>query len=544
MTDLLATLQIDMNFRRLSFVRNSIKNLIDLNDLKINEKDDCREIKVFVVPKDIKFMNIFKPMEVKLSFKPEVAQNPREFCETCVVVDPKDSSSITKQIAFNSGCSEKECRTDLKITGKYLDIDDPFILGSSNNITVSFSITNAHENAYITKLFVEVPSQVHFFKIPQHCAFEEAIMICDVNDGRNIKTGETFNETFNIDTTQFQGKAITILAKVTSEGIEEFPDDNKFKLVLNLTEFSNIEQSVTLSNRTMFVYTNSLNDTLYYEYRIFNAGPSSVNLVITMDFPIMFKTTKMRLFECLIGKLKMSVSYNYEDFPVNWEENDSENLLNMCLTKNRNGSITYTGVNDEGEAKRNRRSTETFEPIVMDNDAKNNLMKNITTFIECGNLDENNSEGITKCIRVHFNVQDFKARAEPITINLKFTMIINDMDNAFGNDKIIYVAPNLMLHRKGDEGHENLNIMIQQIAHTVIYRLVKNEIPIWIYIISCFIAILLFILITYCLYKRGFFRRKKKEELKQLIRESRRISKRQIDDMLKKLEAKPEAKLD
>lgn len=56
-------------------------------------------------------------------------------------------------------------------------------------------------------------------------------------------------------------------------------------------------------------------------------------------------------------------------------------------------------------------------------------------------------------------------------------------------------------------------------SYTVITKYLIITTPIWVYVVSIMGGLLVLILLTYGLYKMGFFRREKKEELQKLARQ-------------------------
>lgn len=79
---------------------------------------------------------------------------------------------------------------------------------------------------------------------------------------------------------------------------------------------------------------------------------------------------------------------------------------------------------------------------------------------------------------------------------------------------------NTKLHRVG-EGKMNVTITN---PFTVINASPITDTPCWIIVISIICGILLLILVIFILYKLGFFKRAKKEEIKTFRRESRRMT--------------------
>lgn len=67
--------------------------------------------------------------------------------------------------------------------------------------------------------------------------------------------------------------------------------------------------------------------------------------------------------------------------------------------------------------------------------------------------------------------------------------------------------------------------------YTIVYEKFKSKTPIWIYVVSIIVGLLILILMCYCFYKLGFFKRTQKEELEKMVRESRNITSEQAEEL-------------
>lgn len=67
--------------------------------------------------------------------------------------------------------------------------------------------------------------------------------------------------------------------------------------------------------------------------------------------------------------------------------------------------------------------------------------------------------------------------------------------------------------------------------YTIVYEKLSSSSPVWIWIVSTIVGILVLILLCYALYKLGFFKRSHKEELERLTRESRNISAEEAEEL-------------
>jgi fumarate reductase subunit D len=77
---------------------------------------------------------------------------------------------------------------------------------------------------------------------------------------------------------------------------------------------------------------------------------------------------------------------------------------------------------------------------------------------------------------------------------------------------------------------QSLNVTLTN-PFTKIYAHSSQPISLWIMVVSIIGGLLTLLIIVFALFKAGFFKRAKKEELKQIIRHSKMISAQELDDL-------------
>lgn len=95
---------------------------------------------------------------------------------------------------------------------------------------------------------------------------------------------------------------------------------------------------------------------------------------------------------------------------------------------------------------------------------------------------------------------------------------------------IFLYKTNTKLQRGGDEDLRTLKVTMSN-PYTIVYEKLSSSTPIWIWVVSAIVGILVLILLCYALYKLGFFKRSQKEELERLTRESRNISAEEAEEL-------------
>lgn len=78
----------------------------------------------------------------------------------------------------------------------------------------------------------------------------------------------------------------------------------------------------------------------------------------------------------------------------------------------------------------------------------------------------------------------------------------------------------MWLERAGNSEANTMNITVSNPYIIITEKMSSASTPIWIFLVSSLVGIIVFIGISYILYKIGFFKRTQKEKLEKLKRES------------------------
>lgn len=204
----------------------------------------------------------------------------------------------------------------------------------------------------------------------------------------------------------------------------------------------------------------------------------------------------------------------------------------------------YTGAVDEYTSSY-RISVDKEDPTLV------NLPKNRTIVHDCS------SELLDDCIEANFVIHNFRPGSEPITLSMNFSLDLTKFGKHFLISKLVAVynaiflfyhvfcladqifsptqnifvyKTNVKFSRAGDESMRTLKITTRN-PYTIVYEKLTSKTPIWIWIVSTIVGLLLLIILCYTLYRLGFFNRTQKEELERLTRESTRITAEEAEEL-------------
>lgn len=104
---------LDPEYNRALFKEDNL-NTKDIYS-KIETLENCRN---FTIKLERLFFEIYKPIKLQMIYELEnKIGSSTEFCEQCVMVDPKVSNIIESEIPIATGCVKEICVADLSVSG-------------------------------------------------------------------------------------------------------------------------------------------------------------------------------------------------------------------------------------------------------------------------------------------------------------------------------------------------------------------------------------------------------------------------------------------
>ncbi|XP_065084513.1 integrin alpha-PS3 [Ochlerotatus camptorhynchus] len=530
---------------------------------KINYDDFCQEYDVKVKPS---FADIYKPITIEFTYK-VVSNIPTnsEFCDRCVMTDPTAVNTIYEKLSFKTGCAGETCIAELKLSAAWLDITSPYIIGSTRTAALQYVVENSGENAFLPQLNVTLPSLLSLAKLPSHCKLtnlnDGLNLLCDLNNGLPLRMDATTKMTLVLDMTKLEGKSFSIDAEVFSTSEETNRDDNTLLSSVVLQEFSEIEVVSKASVTEVNLEAQRGNINVTYQIQVMNNGPSSLrDLTFTLKVPLVYyKPSSADVLNIInFNDIQISGYYNYKHLDFTWTKDnvilipnvkeystqppEVDNFYKQSMdfdmlsagphsnpisddsgfSSRRRRSVPaqfnrYT--NQLSQHSRVRRSLSTVNPAIL-----TGLPENRTLFFHCS------QEVQIDCADVSVQISNFKPGNIPIVINMQFELNLDLVAESFLEREDIFALQILSeLQKMEDEEGVGFSVARNN-PFTVVYKYAIASTPIWVYIVSAISGLLLLVLISYGLYKAGFFKRATKEEIEKLHRESARMNPPQDTD--------------
>lgn len=536
---------------------------------KINYDDFCQEFDVRVKPS---FADIYKPIMIEFSYK-VISNIPTnsEFCEHCVMTDPAVASTVTEKISFKTGCAGETCIAELNLKAAWVDLSSPYIIGSTRTASLQYDVINTGENAFLPQLNVTLPSLITLAKLPSHCKLtnlnDGLNLLCDLNNGLALKTYALTKMILVLDMSRLEGKSFSINAEVFSTSEETNKEDNALETTVELQEFSEIEVVGKSSVSEVNLQRQSGKINVTYQIQVMNNGPSSLrDLTFALKVPLVYhKPSSADVLKIVsFNDIHINGYYNYKNLDFTWTQNnvilipnpveystqppEVDNLykasMDFSLLSGQSHSDPSSDDSANYQTRRRRRSAPTFSDLhfnkytnqltqhsrprrslpTVNPDILNGLPTNRTLYFSC------DSPMFIECAEVSVQIANFKPGNVPILIDLQFELNLDAVAESFLEREDI-LALQILSELRKLEDEEGVGFSVaKNNPFTVVYKYAIESTPIWVYIVSTIGGLLLLVLISYGMYRAGFFKRTKKEEFEKLHRESVRMNQTQDTD--------------
>ncbi|XP_016952949.1 integrin alpha-PS3-like [Drosophila biarmipes] len=499
-------IRISMDMRA-TFTENQSSKMIFKANAGLVEQ--CRIFEIQVIRKSVR-----TPIELEMNYElaKKVPQSG-EFCESCATVDPADLNSFTQKLVFSTGCANEVCVVDLQLKSE--DFGPTYVLGSTATLRLKYEITNYGETAFLPQFNVTSSAHLPFAQIPGNCKVDESVMTCDLNHGQPLAKGDTDSVSISFDVSQLGGQWLIISAAVFSEGNEKNSADNKQTNKINLRELTELDVSGVQKSNQVDLDDSRNSVEIINSYEIKSNGPSTVDqLTASFYLPVAYKKADSTEVQNIINisSLKILATHDSQLLPIKFYDYNNKPLV---LNTTENSTQNEQKEDDQIVRSPTRRRRNPKEPAASLRQhalvETHDLPTNRATVFSCQDINR------TICVRAEMIVQLRPDRA--ISLNVSFRV---DLSEVVGSWEYFVLSTDLELLKKGDPTSSSL-VINKNIKPNVIFRHLKAEPPTWYIIWSLLSGFLLLSAITYSLYKLGFFKRTKRDELNRLIRQSVKV---------------------
>lgn len=462
-------------------------------------------------------------LRTDLDYEAMAVERNTMFCKNCPIIDPHSSQNVNKSVHFVVDCgSDNICSSDLTIEARVLENTDPkpvIIIGQHNTLTLDVTIRNRGETAYAPVLSVSLPPEVSIVK-KDICdiqnddqeEFTNTTLQCEL--GNSIKMHKAVNIRIKVDVKRIplNTSSLNVYFEVGTFSTEVNDVDNE----LNLTIFFKAESDIGISGLTddeLIRYTeDKISASFVHTYYVSNYGPSPVDEIdIYLYIPVAVDGRNG-----LVDFLSVT----------NLEVDRSEMAV---VPRNCSGSSIKYDLNNN--TKRSKRSA--FD---QNDEAKTEKSEN-SSFSNLRGMDKRSVGGsasasssgrrgdhVLNCQTVE--CEEIHCVAGPFPNPQKYTKLVlsAELDLAILNSAIdswnrIELTTKGKISMRGPKANPE-KFPDETTVETVLVKpgpLPPREVEKWIIIVSVIVGIILLIIILFALIKIGFFKRQKREKMRDMM---------------------------
>ncbi|KAK9875399.1 hypothetical protein WA026_007793 [Henosepilachna vigintioctopunctata] len=455
-----------------------------------------------------------KPGRKIVRDKPEGIDN---FCKDCAVYDDLDPEEpVVAQIPFRFGCGkDKTCDSEIEFESSFRGVgvsNNSFVLDAAHTISMDTIVKNLGEKAYLLKVQVDFPhfSRPLYKTIPPLCVKVDNGLICDVADPLN--ENETANLPIELDMNRkFESEVLDINVSIST--ISQNKNLNFKSVQLKLENEADISIAGN-SDEQSYSYGNATTKKVPFKqiYQISKTDRSTVyEMAFKIRIPYAFKTKSGNVTFLSLYEPKES----FADGKSLRFESNIPYIQEMKIEDN------METVNDFENRK--RRDVNSNDVVISDinipsrNITDNYHVEKLESLPEKDTFDINcNMENII-CGEVSGWAGPFKGRKSDAIFMLSMILDIEALEDKITQEWIRYTTI-------GEVVSKDPKFLAQSGKRpdkTDVSSLFKNDrsekrIALWIIISSAALGLIILLLFSVALAKVGFFKRAKKEELKNL----------------------------
>lgn len=509
------------------------------------KKNECKEYRVQIEELNQDFS---KPIELRMQYELIETSNGDKFCKSCAVVDPRKPSSVTSTLPYATGCAKDDmCTPNLSITAEFINLKTPLIIGSQLTVTLSVSVRNSGEPAYLAYAVISLPASCPLVRVPKTCKISDGDaktastapakeLRCLMDNPLRKGMKKTVDLVLDVRSVESGTENLVFNLLAKSAGIELTPQDNINNLTLPLKTQADIDMSGH-PNVKEIVYSRRSDSKeehadFSHTFMMVNFGPSSLKVVdLEFKIPVSYRS---------VDKLIQihGIQARHDTGTINCQTSDrrsasNRKLLNIYVnnsepenTTEEIASVTdYTPVEYENipEISNSSESEDTPQGIRVLNiesdlaEPKPQHPTERTLSVDCKDPE-------TTCVNVRCMIYGPIRSMSRAIVSFNMSATYEDLESALGNKEIILFSTTGKVNIKSPSNIEQKeeNKYTAFVTTTFLGPLKEDAFDYVILGLAVGGAVLLFVIILTILFLCGFFRRKRPEELYKALVEKKK----------------------
>lgn len=294
-------------------------------------------------------------------------------------------------------------------------------------------------------------------------------------------------------------------ASVSSAGNESIKENNFVTDTIDVVEFSELEVYGKSSRTHLNMNDLSLFDkhNLSQAMQITNTGPSKLKaLNLIVKFPTAYFCLEGQKWLKILENITIAASYEGVELPV-IEFKKVEDTTTESPMIEEDPYYKYS-------KKRKREAIDEPETSSI----VDHLPEKKSLILTCRDFSEQ-----IECTEYLFEVKNVQVSGNPIAFVINFAIHPESLQAMALEEKdLLLVETSTYIQKPGDEGDLEIKVSVQQMPYFIIFKSFDTFLSIWFILGAVLAGLLLLAVISYLLFKFGFFRRNKKEELERLTK--------------------------
>ncbi|XP_050694208.1 integrin alpha-PS4-like [Eriocheir sinensis] len=471
------------------------------------------------------------------------------------ITDPYAPNSTETVVSIAKGCAEEVCKVDMFTKVAFLDGNNSsVVIGKINRLEVT--VSNKGEHAYLPSLMVTLEPPLVVVQPPHQCIFHSSELVCNLtNPLKSSNEPERVEVSIQVDPGQMTDDITHTHLEVIVEGVgdEQDPSDNILALDLQLAmqaelelHGSSMEEQVAYKHKENDLIVANNNLKFNHTYVLIKKGPTSLEAIdLVVDVPISFSDGQ-RFVTAERKGVKFSSAFNcsWSDDGVSEGTEGSVHLATDSpgsddgVSDGTEGSVhlaTDSPGSDDGVSDGTEGSVQvaTDSPGSGDDaggdgggggggggDLSTHDEKVVKALsgAEIGTQFFTCSSDAIVCAQLTCHMERWIEYSESarVTVELEVDLAVlaahisvqgGAVLGSSGTATIQGLSPHLAFIG-------NREVMGNAVTHIQPENLAGRGVPWWVILLAILVGLLLVTLLAYALYKKGFFKRKKLEEMK------------------------------
>ncbi|KAK4312791.1 hypothetical protein Pmani_015803 [Petrolisthes manimaculis] len=516
---------LDPEFNRALFSSDN-NNIHNFTEILTRGQEKC-------LPKPVSIRNLrmFPHEPIVLMVDLQLMELTSQSLIEQAVADPSTIQRVVSRVNIATGCEvfrNKTCRTDMRLEANF-DKYKPqkkFLVGGGEKVKVKMSVFNTDEPAFLPILLVDVDSPLALF-LPSStvCSFPEAdntqrtSLVCQLANPIHKENKDTVE--VELDTSQLTDSlsSVDVRMKVTAQGLEVSPQDTQHSLTLGLAAEASVrlhgysyEEEIRYRLDQHGNLDSNETQSVQHSFSVVKEGSTPVRQVLLdINIPVRFQNGQIftSIFYPTVLFSGQPVQCQLQGANFTIEDSDAETMNSLDDDAPLPASDDGGGGGD-GSGQRNKRSATLMEPEKL-------RMGDSALDLTC-------SEALVECAQLTCRIGPWPgvSTVAEIAVKLSFNFTVLAKHKGITNMGAFFrTSATASIHSL----HSDLAFTGNRTAMGIITTHLQPVSPMgsgiawWIILLAVLGGILLLALLACGMYKAGFFRRKKLEEMKAIKQE-------------------------